>query len=77
MNTNTGMNWIALLVLVYEGVSTIPDGTTKHILTGLTLTAISIVAYATRGSGLSQDQAKDVIDASRDLQEVLGQGRED
>lgn len=77
MNTDKGMNWIALLVLVYQGVSTIPDGVAKHILTGLTLTAISVVAFATKGSGLSQDQTKDVLDASRDLQDVLGQGRED
>lgn len=75
MTTNAGMNWIALLVLVYEGVSTIPDGTIKHVLIGMTLTAISVVAYATKGSGLTPRQTDEILDTTADIQEVLKQGR--
>jgi hypothetical protein len=38
LSTNAGMNWIGFLILVYQGIDNIPDGVTKHILTGLCLT---------------------------------------
>lgn len=75
MNTNAGMNWIGLLVLVYQGVNAMPEGTFKHVLTGMTLTAISIVAFATRGSGLSSKQSEEILDVTEDLESVLKKGR--
>ena len=44
MTTNTGLNWLGLLILIYEGISPMPDGAGKQILTGLVLTAAAIIA---------------------------------
>jgi hypothetical protein len=76
LSTNAGMNWIGFLILVYQGIDNIPDGVTKHILTGLCLTVAAVVAFATKGSGIPPDQGADVLDATKELSEVLKDGRE-
>ena len=74
MTTNTGLNWLGLLILIYEGVSPMPDGAGKQILTGLVLTAAAVIAFVTRGSGLSEEQAKRILEKSG-MDEVLKESR--
>lgn len=76
LSTDTGLSWIGLLVLIYEGISPMADGTAKQVLTGLLLTAIAVVAFATKGSGLSKEQADRILDNSS-LDDVLKEGRDE
>lgn len=76
LSTNTGMNWIGFLILTYEGISTIPDGITKHILTGLCLTVAAVIAFCTKGSGIAPHEGENVLETTKDIQEVLKDGRE-
>lgn len=75
LSTDTGTNWIGLLVLVYEGIRPMPEGMSKEILTGLVLTSIAIVAFATKGSGLNKEQANRIMN-NADINDVLKKGRE-
>lgn len=77
MNTNSGMNWLGLLFMAMGGINEMPEGTMKSALLSICLICSALIAFATRGSGLNKDQAKEVLDVSKDLQDVLGEGRED
>ena len=74
LTTNAGTNWLGFLLLVYQGISPMPEGVSKQILTGLTLTVAAIIAFMTKGSGLSEEQAKRILENSG-LDEVLKESR--
>jgi hypothetical protein len=76
LTTDTGLNWLGFLVLVYQGVAAMPEGQAKSILTGAVLTVAAVVAFATKGSGLSKEQGIEVLENSKKIEEVLKAGRE-
>jgi hypothetical protein len=76
MNTNVGMNWIGVFFTAMAGINSMPDGHAKTILMSICMIASAIVAFATRGSGLSKSQGAEVLETSKELQDVLGEGRE-
>ena len=76
LTTNTGLNWLGFLILIYEGISPMPDGAGKQILTGLVLTAAAIIAFITKGSGLDKEQADRILENSS-IEDVLKEGRDE
>ena len=76
LTTDTGLNWLGFLILVYQGVSAMPEGQAQSILTGAVLTVAAIVSFATKGSGLSKAQGTEVLGNSKAIEEVLKAGRE-
>lgn len=76
MNTNIGMNWIGVFFTAMAGINSMPDGHAKTVLMSICMIASAIVAFATRGSGLSKSQGAEVLESSKELQDVLGEGRE-
>ena len=75
MNTNAGMNWIGLLFTVMAGVNEMPEGNMKSALLSLCLICSAVIAFATRGSGLSEKAGKEILDVSKDLKDVLEEDR--
>lgn len=74
LTTNTGTSWLGFLILVYEGVSSMPEGTPKTILTFALLSAAAVVSFSIKGSGLSEAQTTRILE-KMDLEEVLKEGR--
>lgn len=77
LTTDVGTNWIGLLILIYEGVDRMPEGTAKTVLTFMTLTAAALIAFSIKGSGLSKEQGVRVLDAAESIEEVLKRGRDE
>lgn len=63
MNTNTGQNWQAVFLLVVSGLDQMPDGYLKHSLLGIAMICMALIAFWTKGSGLSEADAQKIIDA--------------
>jgi len=76
LSTDTGLNWLGFLILVYQGVSAMPEGQAKNLLTGGILLVAALVSFATKGSGLSKEQGIEVLENSKKIEEVLKAGRE-
>lgn len=75
MNTNTGMNYQAVLWLAMSAVTAMDSGTERTILLALAMVVMAIVAWRTTGSGLSTQQTDELLDTTQDIQDVLDQGR--
>lgn len=75
MNTNTGMNWVGIFFLAMSAINTMPEGAAKTVLLSICMIASSIVAFATKGSGLSTQDGVEILDAKEDVKEVLKRGR--
>lgn len=75
MNTNTGMNWCGIFFLAMSGINTMPEGSSKTVLLSICMIATSIVAFATKGSGLSAQDGVEILDAKDEVEEVLKRGR--
>ena len=76
LTTDTGLNWLGFLLLVYQGVAAMPEGQAKNLLTGAVLTVAAIVSFATKGSGLSKAQGTEVLENSKAIEDILKAGRE-
>lgn len=77
MSTATATNWQSVVWLVMSAIVAMDTGTEKTVLLAVGMVIMALIAWRTTGSGLSKDQAKEVLDVSKDLQDVLGEGRED
>lgn len=75
MNTNVGMNWQAVMWLVMSAVTAMDSGTERTVLLSIGMTVMAILAFATRGSGLSEKAGKEVLDVSKDLKDILEDDR--
>ena len=75
MNTNTGMNYQAVLWLAMSAVTAMDSGAERTILLALAMVVMAIVAWRTTGSGLSKQQTDELLDTTQDIQDVLDQGR--
>ena len=62
MNTNVGQNYQAIFLLIVSGLDQMPDNDIKHALLGITMICMAAVAWWTRGSGLSTEDAKSILD---------------
>lgn len=77
MSTATATNWQSVVWLVMSAIVAMDTGTEKTVLLAVGMVIMAFIAWRTTGSGLSKSQAKEVLDVSKDLQDVLGEGRED
>lgn len=77
MSTATATNWQSVVWLVMSAIVAMDTGTEKTVLLAVGMVIMALIAWRTTGSGLNKDQAKEVLDVSKDLQDVLGEGRED
>ena len=77
MSTATATNWQSVVWLVMSAIVAMDTGTEKTVLLAVGMVIMALIAWRTTGSGLNKEQAKEVLDVSKDLQDVLGEGRED
>jgi len=75
LTTDTGLNWLGFLFLVYQSISSMPEGQAKNLLTGGVLIVAALVSFATKGSGLTKEQGMEVLENSKKIEEVLKAGR--
>lgn len=75
MTTDKGMNWVGIFFLAMSGINTMPEGQAKTVLLSICMIASAVVAFATKGSGLNKSEGEEIIDATQDLKDVLGEGR--
>lgn len=76
LSTDQGTSWLGFLMLVYGGISQMPEGNLKAGLHLVILVVAAIICYSIKGSGLSHEDGKKLMDSHDDLQEVLKKGRE-
>jgi hypothetical protein len=77
MTTNTGMNWQAVMWLAMSAITAMETGTERHVLLGVAMVVMAIVAWRTNGSGLSPRQSEEILDTTADIQDVLKEGRDE
>ena len=75
MNTNTGMNWQAIVWLAMSAITAMDTGTERTVLLAIGMIVMAIVAWRTTGSGLTPSQTDEILDTTADIQDVLEQGR--
>jgi len=76
MNTNVGGNLQGIMYGCMALVMAMDTGTERSILLAIGMVCLAVIAFATKGSGLSRPQAEEILDASRNLKAVLKAGRE-
>jgi hypothetical protein len=77
MTTNTGMNWQAVMWLAMSAITAMETGTERHVLLGVAMVVMAIVAWRTTGSGLTRKESAEILDTTADIQDVLKQGRDE
>ena len=76
LSTDAGTNGKSALWLAMFAIYEMSDGATKHTLLGIWLICMVAINYLMRGSGLNASEGEELIDTSKDLKDVLGEGRE-
>lgn len=76
LNTNQGFNAYAILVPAIGIIETMPDGIWKWTLLGIVCVAATVIGIVTKGSGINPKEAKEVLDAVKNVKQVLDEGRE-
>lgn len=77
MSTDKGQNFQAVIWLVMSAVTAMDTGTDRTVLLALGMVIMAIVAWRTTGSCISSTETKEILDASKSLQAILGEARED
>ncbi|MFM2005572.1 MAG: hypothetical protein RLZZ09_1227 [Pseudomonadota bacterium] len=77
MTTNTGMNWQAVMWLAMSAITAMETGTERHVLLGVAMVVMAIVAWRTAGSGLTRKESAEILDTTADIQDVLKEGRDE
>jgi hypothetical protein len=77
MTTSTGMNWQAVMWLAMSAITAMETGTERHVLLGVAMVVMAIVAWRTTGSGLTRKESAEILDTTADIQDVLKQGRDE
>jgi hypothetical protein len=77
MTTNTGMNWQAVMWLAMSAINAMETGTERHVLLGVAMVVMAIVAWRTTGSGLTRKESEEILDTAEDIQSVLKRGRDE
>ena len=77
MTTNTGMNWQAVMWLAMSAITAMETGTERHVLLGVAMVVMAIVAWRTNGSGLTRKESEEILDTTADIQDVLKEGRDE
>jgi hypothetical protein len=77
LSTKAGTDWQGIFQLAMGAIITMPEGTAKTALLVICLVCMATTSFATKGSGISPEQGKEVIDATRELKSVLGEGRDE
>ena len=67
LSTNAGFNWQGVFQLALGAIIPMPDGHIKNALLVICLICMAVASFATRGSGISPEQAKTVVDAANDI----------
>lgn len=77
MTTNTGMNWQAVMWLAMSAITAMETGTERHVLLGVAMVVMAVVAWRTAGSGLTRKESAEILDTTADIQDVLKEGRDE
>ena len=77
MTTNVGMNWQAVMWLAMSAITAMETGTERHVLLGVAMVVMAIVAWRTAGSGLTRKESAEILDTTADIQDVLKEGRDE
>lgn len=76
LTTDAGTNGKSALWLAMWAIYSMPEGTPKHVLLGFWFVSMIAINYFMRGSGLSKQDSKDLIETTEVIQDVLKKGRE-
>lgn len=77
LSTNAGSNWQGIFYLAMGTIVAMPEGNSKIAMLILCLVCMAVVSFATKGSGISPEEGKEVIEATKELKTVLGEGRDE
>lgn len=72
LSTNAGFNWQGVFQLALGAIIPMPDGHIKNALLVICLICMAVASFATRGSGISPEQAKTVVDAAEGIDLTTG-----
>lgn len=76
--TNAGQNWQGILWMIMGSVTLMEPGMDKTILLGTGMLVLGLIAFFTRGSGISPEQGDKIKEklAESEIIDILRQGRE-
>ena len=77
LSTDAGTSWLGFLILVYNGISQMPEGNIKATLHFAILIVAAVVAFAIKGSGITPEQGKQILDTHEEIKDVLARGRDE
>lgn len=75
LSTAAGTNWQAIFYLALGPIVAMPNGWHQTVLLITAFVCMAIVCFSTKGSGISPEQGKEILDTAKELKDVLGEGR--
>ena len=76
--TNAGQNWQGILWMIMGSVTLMEPGLDKTVLLGTGMLVVGMVAFATKGSGITPEEGEQIkqrLDEA-DMADIIRRGRE-
>ena len=77
LTTDSGLNYQAVIYMAMGSIVAMEDGSWKSILIAICLICLALVSWMTKGSGLTKEDGKKLLDTAEDITDVLRRGRDD
>ena len=77
LTTDSGSNYQAVIYMAMGSIVAMEDGSWKSILIAICLICLALVSWMTKGSGLTKEEGKKLLDTAEDITDVLRRGRDD
>lgn len=77
MTTNAGQNWQGILWMAMGVITTMDPGWERTTLLAFSMIVMAVIAFVTRGSGLSTEDSQRIVDRLEDeeIQRLLDEDR--
>ena len=77
MTTNVGQNWQGILWMAMGVITTMDPGWERTTLLAFSMIVMAVVAFVTKGSGLSTEDSQRIVDRMDDeeIQRLLDEDR--
>lgn len=77
LSTNAGTNWQAVFYLAMGPIIAMPQSLAQTILLIVCFVCMAVVSFNTKGSGITPEEGKELLDTSKELKDILGEGRKE
>lgn len=75
LSTEAGTNWQGIFYLAMGAIVAMPNGLHQTLLFITAFVCMAVVCFATKGSGITPDEGREILDTAQELKDVLGEGR--